>query len=71
MMGYNDVLAQGGNKAHNSYFKAYLDSEALIAVLPQNVLLDMGQGGLKVYFSSEDGHLDSLQQLSHIWQSIL
>lgn len=56
---------------HNSHFKAFLDSGAVVAVLPQNVLLDMGQGGLKVYFSSEDGHLDSLQQLSRIWQNLL
>jgi hypothetical protein len=70
-MGHCDVLPQGGTKTNNSYFKAYLDSEALVTVLPQNVLLDMGQGGLKICFSSEDGHLDSLQQLSRIWQSIL
>jgi hypothetical protein len=70
-MGHDDVLAQGGTNAHNSYFKAYLDSEALVTVLPQKVLLDMGQGALKVYFSNEDGHSDWLQQLSRIWQNLL
>jgi hypothetical protein len=70
-MGHHDVQAQGDTKAHNSYFKAYLDSEALVTVLPQNVLLDMGQGGLKVYFSSEGGHPDSLPPLSRIWQDLL
>jgi hypothetical protein len=70
-MGHCDVLAQGGTKTNNSYFKAYLDSEALVTVLPQNVLLDMGQGGLKVCFGSEDGHLNSLEQLSRIWQNLL
>jgi hypothetical protein len=70
-MGHDDVLAQGGTKARNSYFKAYLDSEALVTVLPQDVLLDMGQGALKVYFSNEDGHSDWSQQLSRIWQNLL
>jgi len=70
-MGHDDVLAQGGTKAHNSYFKAYLDSEALVTILPQDVLLDMGQGALKVYFSNEDGHSDWLQQLPRIWQNLL
>jgi hypothetical protein len=71
-MGQADGLAPPGfTNTHNSHFKAYLDSEVLVTVLSHNVLLDMGQGGLKDCFRSEDSHSGRLQQISRIWQGLL
>jgi hypothetical protein len=71
-MGQDDVLAPlGPTKTPNSYLKAYLDSKVPVALLSQDVLLDMGQGGLKAYFNSEDSPPDRLWKTSRIWQDLL
>ena len=58
-------------KTRNSYLKAYIESEVPVNKLTHDVLLDMGQGGLKAYFNSEDPHSERLHQISRIWQDLL
>jgi hypothetical protein len=67
-MGQDDVLAP---LELPSTVKAYLDSAMPITVLTRDVLLAMGQGGLKAYFNGQDTSSGQLQQISRLWQDLL
>jgi hypothetical protein len=67
----NAQVPLGLTLAHNSFVKAYLDSKMPITVLTRDVLLAMGQGGLKAYFNGKDTPSDRLQQISRMWQDLL
>lgn len=65
------LVPLGYAAAHNSYFTKYLDSRVPVAVLSHDLLLNMGQGGLKAYFNGEDSPRDRLRKMSRIWQDLL
>ena len=71
-MGLDDALAPPAfTKTSASHFKAYLDGEVQGTVLTHHVLLDMGQGSLKAYFSGLDCESEPLRTVRRIWQDLL
>lgn len=62
----------GSTKVHNPCFKAYLERKSSDGeILPHDVLLEMGRGGLKAYLNDENDESEQLLQVRRIWQDLL